>query len=204
MEVTKQILSRNPNVDVVYSTFQVIDEHGSLVEKDNLSPSIKEILDSHDIDPLEGEDVWIDMVTKTGYTNLTSSTSVRTNLALQYPFPNERVSEDYYSWIMYSAGGGYYHYTPLIPCSYRIPQNSASRTRARIDNYYNLKANVDELSVLTAIKVAKERNKDKFSLGYYNRILVDFYTNLSNTLMKEGQLDIAVNQLRKIEKIINS
>jgi hypothetical protein len=96
---------KNPNVDVIYSSFIPIDENGFARDPQELTPSITSILVSHRSFPPEGRDVWKTIGVRTGYTNLTSCTSVRTELAARCPFPIERVSEDAHTWMRYSAFG---------------------------------------------------------------------------------------------------
>jgi len=89
LEVVKKILLENPSIDVVYSTFEVIDENNKTIPVENISLPILEILESHLQAPLEGENIWVKMGTETGITNITSSTAVRIKFAYQCPFPNE-------------------------------------------------------------------------------------------------------------------
>ncbi|MBD0361132.1 MAG: glycosyltransferase family 2 protein, partial [Nitrososphaeraceae archaeon] len=132
LEVVKKTFLENPQVDVVYSTFTVIDENNRLTPIEKISSPILEILESHMQNPLEGNNIWIKMGTETGITNITSSTAVRIQFAYQCPFPNEKVSEDFHTWIRMSAFGANFKYTSLIPTKYRIPsfmKYQASRTR---------------------------------------------------------------------------
>jgi glycosyltransferase involved in cell wall biosynthesis len=115
LEVVKKIFLENPQVDLVYSTFEVIDENNRLTPVEKISSPILEILESHKQNPLEGNNIWIKMGTETGITNITSSTAARIQFAYRYPFPNERVSEDFHSWIRMSALGANFKYTSLIP-----------------------------------------------------------------------------------------
>src|ERR1051325_3466996 len=47
LEVVKKIFLENPQVDVVYSTFEVIDENNRLTPVEKISSPILEILESH-------------------------------------------------------------------------------------------------------------------------------------------------------------
>src|ERR671932_508798 len=85
----RKILLENPKVDVVYSTFEVIDENNRLIPIEKISSPILEILESHVQSPPEGNNIWIKMGTETGITNITSSTAVRIKFAYRCPFPNE-------------------------------------------------------------------------------------------------------------------
>jgi hypothetical protein len=121
LEVTKDLFLENPQIGVVYSTFEIIDEKNNLTPIERITTSILEILESH-THPLEGKDVWIKMGTETGYTNLTSSTAVRVKFVYQCP------------WLRMSTFDANFKYTPLIPSKYRIPSSlkyPASRIRFR-------------------------------------------------------------------------
>ena len=120
LEVVKSIFLENPEVDVIYSTFEVIDENNQETPRNRISSPILEILESHEDNPIEGRNVWVKMGTYTGYTNATSSTAVRAKFAYQCPFPNERASEDFHTWMRMSALGADFKYTSLIPTKYRI------------------------------------------------------------------------------------
>src|ERR671920_1834257 len=161
LEVVKKIFLENPQVDVVYSTFDVIDENNILTPVEKISSPILEILESHVQNPLEGNDIWIKMGTETGITNITSSTAVRIQFAYQCPFPNEKVSEDFHTWIRMSAFGANFKYTSLIPTKYRIPsfmKYQASRTRIGLGNFNQIKARVDIDGFSKATEIALARN----------------------------------------------
>lgn len=117
----------------MYSTFKVIDEYGIKAEKDQILPSILEIIQQHSDNPPQGKSVWRKIAIETGYVNWTSVTSVRTELAYMYPFTNERVSEDFYTWLIYSASEWEFEYTGEIIVKYRIPRNTGSRTCDKLD-----------------------------------------------------------------------
>ncbi|RCX17333.1 glycosyl transferase family 2 [Fontibacillus phaseoli] len=200
LQTVRTILQRNPGVDVVYTSFQVIDEHGGYVGKDKLTASIIEILDSHEDHPVQGPEAWIEMGTMTGYTNLTSATAVRTSLAYKYRFPDVRVSEDYYAWLLYSAGGGDYAYASGIHSKYRIPQQTGSATRARLKQYYAEKARVDEMGFLEALRIAGEKDECYSEPEIVNALLYKFYVRLSETLVKEREFHLANEQMLKAER----
>ena len=89
LEVTKDLFLENPQIGVVYSTFEIIDEKNNLTPIERITTSILEILESH-THPLEGKDVWIKMGTETGYTNLTSSTACPCKICISMSFPKRR------------------------------------------------------------------------------------------------------------------
>ena len=193
VEIARQTLLERPEVGVVYSTFAVIDEDGNPVPRAKLSQSIVEILESHDHNPPQGKEAWIKIATETGYTNLTSTTSVRTEIAHQHPFPPEKVSEDYYTWLVYSASGAEFVYTPLTPTQYRIPQHtegSASRSReGGRRGFYMTKCRVDSMGFKAAAQLALQRGvitKEQFA-----ELHIKFFIKEAETMGREKELDLA-------------
>lgn len=198
LETVRKEFIQNPQAAVVYSTFQVIDENSNPVDEKCLTPSILEILEGHKENPVCGSNAWIQIGIEKGYTNLTSSTAVRTDVAFKYPFPAERVSEDQHAWLRYSAGGGDYIYSPHIPSKYRIPQGTPTVSRARIMHYYEQKAAVDTDGFLEALRIAQENGKFK---GDKDSLLVKFYVKLAETLGRENQNKLAAEQIAKAASI---
>ena len=98
--------------------------------------SVREIIDGHQVDIVEGENAWIGLATKKKYTNLTSCTAVRTSLAAEEPFPSESVSEDSHTWVRYAAHPGKFVFIRDIKGGYRICSNVASRSRSNNANFY--------------------------------------------------------------------
>lgn len=197
----RHIFNSEPDVDVVYSTFKMIDETGDVVPNEELTGSIAEILEGHQKSPLQGMDIWVDIGTDRGYTNLTSSTAVRTALAAAFPFPTENVSEDSYTWMMYSAGGNKYRYAPGIPSCYRIPRNGGSYSRVRVPNYYATKAAVDELGFMDAIDAAGKKDPHFAKGEVREELMVKFYVKLAETLFRENETDLALHQIEKAKAI---
>lgn len=189
LKKVREIFANNPEASLVYSTFNIIDESGKSVEYKKLSPSICEILDGHKNNPPQGKNAWIDIATETGYINLTSSTSVKTDVAFKYPFPKERVSEDQHTWLRYSAGGDSYVYEGSIPSEYRIPQNTGSASRAREGDFYATKERVDTDGFKQAISIAIDNKK--IDRSQVNGLWARFYVKEAETLAKEGRFDIA-------------
>ena len=197
LEVVKKIFLENPQVDVVYSTFEVIDENNILTPAEKISTPILEILESHIQPPLEGNNIWIKMGTETGITNITSSTAVRIQFAYRCPFPNERASEDFHCWIRMSALGANFKYTPLIPTKYRIPnfmKYQASRTRIGLSNFNQIKARVDSDGFSKAIEIALARNMIKPE--EIPMIKAKFYKRLAKSMSREMEKELATNLLR--------
>ncbi|MDP4181145.1 MAG: glycosyltransferase family 2 protein [Bacillota bacterium] len=202
LETVRELFSNHKDAAVVYSTFQVIDENSKPVEEQHLTQSILEILEGHRENPVEGDDAWIKIGIEKGYTNLTSSTAVKTDVAYNYPFPKEKVSEDQHAWLRYSAGGGSYIYAPDIPSLYRIPQGKPTVSRARIRGYYSQKALVDTAGFLEAMRIAMERGKIKKEEE--DDLMIRFYIKLGETLGREQQIELAAEQVRKAMVISKS
>ena len=197
LKVAREIFVKDPDASVVYSTFKVIDENSNIVPDEKLSPSIIEITDGHKKNPPKGKNAWIDIGTEKGYTNLTSATVVKTELAYKYPFPPEKVSEDSNAWMRYSAGGGKFVYTGKIPTLYRIPQNTAgSSSRSREGGkhgFYVQKARVDTDGFTRAVEIAITNGKIKVEKR--DELLVKFYLKLGETLYRENEHDLAQEQV---------
>lgn len=194
VEMARKIFLEKPEVGVVYTTFEIIDEEGNTVPREKLSQSIVEILESHDSgNPPQGKDAWIKIATETGYTNLTSATAVRTEIAFNNLFPPEKVSEDYYTWLVYSASGAEYAYTPIAPTRYRIPQNtagSASRTReGGKHGFYTTKCRVDEAGFDKASKIALE--KGDITAERAKLLKVKFLLKEAETMGREQDWELA-------------
>lgn len=207
VEVTREIFKSQPAVGVVYSSFQIIDEAGNLVSKKNIAPSILEILETHNTNPPQGKDVWIEIATETGYVNLTSSTSVRIDVAFQYPFPNERASEDYYTWLVYSASGAEYAYSSLIPAKYRIPQDSdGSRSRSLFgeQHIFNIvKSVIDTRGFQAAVKLAQ--NRSELTEDQLKTIKIKFFIKKAKSMAIDGETEIAedfYNRARDVDEEI--
>ena len=202
LEVVKKIFLENPQVDVVYSTFDVIDENNILTPVEKISSPILEILESHAQDPLEGDNIWIKMGTETGITNITSSTAARIQFAYQCPFPNEKASEDFHSWIRMSAFGANFRYTSLIPTKYRIPsfmKYQASRTRIGPNNFNQIKARVDSDGFSKAIEIALARNTIKPE--EIPLLKAKFYKRLARSMRRELEDELANELLNKAAQL---
>jgi glycosyltransferase involved in cell wall biosynthesis len=198
LEVVKKIFLENSQVDVVYSTFNVIDENSRVMPVEKISSPILEILESHVQNPLEGNSIWIKMGTETGIINITSSTAVRIEFAYRCPFPNERASEDFHCWLRMSAFGANFKYTSLIPTKYRIPsfmKYQASRTRIGLRNFNQIKARVDSDGFSKAIEIALARNSIKPE--EMPMIKAKFYKRLAKSMRREMENELADELLKK-------
>ena len=202
LEVVKKIFLENSQVDVVYSTFNVIDENSRVMPVEKISSPILEILESHVQNPLEGNGIWIKMGTETGITNITSSTAVRIEFAYRCPFPNERASEDFHCWLRMSAFGANFKYTSLIPTKYRIPsfmKYQASRTRIGLRNFNQIKARVDSDGFSKAIEIALARNSIKPE--EIPMIKAKFYKRLAKSMRREMENELADELLKKAMQV---
>jgi glycosyltransferase involved in cell wall biosynthesis len=202
LEVVKKILLENPRIDVVYSTFEVIDENNRLTPTEKISSPILEILESHLQNPLEGDDIWIKMGTETGITNITSSTAVRIKFAYQCPFPNEQASEDFHSWMRMSAFGANFKYTSIIPTKYRMPsfkKHQASRARIGISNFNRIKARVDSDGFSKATEIALARNIIKPEA--IPMLKAKFYKRLAKSMKREMENELAEELLNKAAQL---
>lgn len=143
----RRVLAQNPDVDLVYSTFQVVDENGSEVPRNRIASGIRSIMEDIGRDPLEGYDCWVELAVGRDNLTIPSALNVRTELAAAVPFPESyRFHEDTHTWLRYSAAGARIAYAPNIPSKYRIPQRfteSASRERAGgVNSFRQLRAEV--------------------------------------------------------------
>jgi glycosyltransferase involved in cell wall biosynthesis len=190
-----EIFDTNPATSVVYSRFFPVDDDDKVIPAAALTPSLREILEALSEDPPEGDDVWIDIATRTGYVNLTSATAVRTELALACPFPEEFVSEDLHTWFRYSAAGGRFHYEPAIPTRYRVRVSGAgSASRDRVggaDAFYQLKVKNDLDGFVRALELAIP-------------LMQRFFTRIATSMAREGQSHLAewaIDQAASSERV---
>ena len=181
-------------VNVVYTSFDVVDENGTVRPQESLSMSIQEILDGHKQDVVEGENAWVQIATRKNYTNQTSSTAVRTALAVKEPFPKRSVSEDSHTWMRYGAHPGKFVFLPEIKNRYRICTNVASRSRGLNADFYEQKAATDTAGFEEAMKLAERFGGIKPEEE--NDVRRAFYVRLALALL-HGDADVlAEKQLR--------
>lgn len=190
VEATKEIF-KTQNVDVVYSPFIPIDEHGNEIEPEKFPYNIKHTLENNN-DPSVGKDVWKIIATKKMYINLTSTTSVRIDVARNVPFPDKRTSEDSYTWMLYSAYGAVFHYVREIPARYRMPQavkGSSLSTSIGQDNFYLefAEAHIEAFNECTKLSL----EKGTITHEEIKELTALVYTNLSNVLKASGMYKLA-------------
>jgi glycosyltransferase involved in cell wall biosynthesis len=186
------------HVDVVYTTLVPVDGDGREVPVSRVIPSIRQIMESHS-DPPQGRDAWVRIVTEFGYVNLTSATAVRTGLAVRFPFPEERISEDSHTWLRYSAGGGCFRFVPNTPVRYRVSvgdAGSSSREQAGGKRrFYEELVRVDGDGFEQAARLAKEAGR--LGVEQLKEIRVRYYLRLAETMRREGQAELMRRLLRQ-------
>ncbi len=191
LEVTRAVM-QSGEVDFVYSPFTVIDQNSNPPAPGEVTPSVAEILDALDREPVEGPDCWIPIATRTGYLTLTSTVSVSTELARSHPFPDCRGSEDTHAFLRMSGGGGVFSYQPAIPAKYRVRTHGGSADRARIGRraYYATKVRIDCDGFEKACRLALARGAVTGSqiAELRNR----FRTRLAETIRNEGFPELLV------------
>ena len=187
------------SVNVVYLSFDVIDENGNITPHNEITPSVKEIIDGHKTDVVEGENAWISIAEKKKYTNLTSCTAVRTSLALDEPFPALSVSEDCHTWFRYAAHPGKFVFLKDIKNGYRICSGVQSRSRSINNDFYEKMYETDLDGFEQALKIAKKygtmAGRDE------NDIRAAFHVRIALTLIHGGIEDYAKKSLMKASDI---
>jgi glycosyltransferase involved in cell wall biosynthesis len=160
LQLTRDCFERRLEVGFVYSTFEVMDEHEQAVGIDEITPSIREILNGHASNPVEGPDQWLRVALEKGYTTCTSTVSVRTLLASAQPFPCTYVSEDSHTWLRMLATGITIAFVNAPLARRRICSSAVrgSSTRQRFgDNFYWIKLQVDLDGFTRALEIARAR-----------------------------------------------
>lgn len=190
VEVTKEVF-QTQNVDVVYSPFIPVDEYGNEIEPEKFPHHIKYIIANNN-DPSVGRDVWKIIAAKKMYINLTSTTSVRIDVARNVPFPNKRSSEDSYTWMLYSAYGAVFHFIKEIPSKYRIPQTlkgTSLSTSIGKDNFYQDFAETHMEAYFECTKAALE--KGTITQDEMKKLTSLVYSNLFDVLREAGMYELA-------------
>jgi glycosyltransferase involved in cell wall biosynthesis len=203
LERVRRAFLEKDDISVVYSTFEIIDEYSGRFPHKKVPASILEILQWHVADPPQGENTWIDIGTRTGYVNLTSATAVTADVAFRFPFPRERVSEDWHTWVRYSAGGGEFCFVPEILTYYRIPLNSeGSSSRSREGGkrkFYRIVVKNNTAGFKQAIELALKNRKIKSEEK--DELLVRFYVTLARSMALEQMFDLMGKLLEEAGKI---
>ena len=155
LELVRKAFDEDEAANVVYLSFDVIDENGRTTPHEDICLSVREIIDGHQRDIVEGENAWVKIATKKKYTNLTSCTAVRTWLAVKEPFPKRSVSEDGHTWFRYGAYPGKFVFLREIKNHYRICSGVESRSRSNNDDFYGQMSAVDQEGFEAAMKLAE-------------------------------------------------
>ena len=201
VETVKRIFDEEKDCVVVYSGFEVIDESNKKVPFKNLATPIQEVIEAVERYHPEGDRCWIKFGLYTGYTNITSSTAVRTKLAKLEPFPDEYVSEDMHTWLRYALYGSF-RYDSSIPTQYRIPSYANRQTSNQYVNDFNAtKVRVDEngfsktLDLAVEKKIITEENKVFLKLGFLLR--------LSQSMLEVERIDLAIPLIERVKCNLN-
>lgn len=190
---------RDENTNVVYTSFDVIDENNTIVPLEQITLSVREIIDGHKVDVVEGENAWISIAMKKKYTNLTSCTAARTSLAVEEPFPSLSVSEDSHTWFRYGAHPGKFAFLSEIKGGYRICTGVQSRSRSKNNDFYKKMFETDSAGFEEAVKIAKKYGtmggRDE------NDIRTAFHVRLALTLIHGDSEEYCKKSLEIASKI---
>ena len=180
LELVRKAFAEDETVNVVYLSFDIVDEKNNTTPYEDICLSVREIIDGHQRNVVEGENAWSQIAIRKGYTNLTSCTAVRTWLALKEPFPARSVSEDAHTWMRYGAYPGKFAFIRDIKNHYRICTDVASRSRSLNNDFYDQKSVVDRDGFEEALKLAKSFGRLE---GDGNDIRAAFYVRLALSLL---------------------
>ena len=195
LENARNFFSQGSNVNVVYSSFYIIDEDDKITPFEEVNGAIREIWVGHQDQVVEGEDAWIQIATKKNYTTLSSHISVRTDLAIKHPFPRGlTVSEDSYTWMQYAAEPGIFVFDPQTPCPYRICRWRKDSAGNRGTDFNRLKAVNDTKGFMDALKVASKYRD--FTPEEVDDLTVRFYVRLALTISNGGCEEEALRIMR--------
>lgn len=194
LESVRKAFCDNNNVNVVYCGFNVIDENDNKVEYDDICASVREILDGYNEDIVEGENAWIKISTEKNYTNLTSCTAVRTDLAMKEPFPSVSVSEDSHTWLRYGAYPGTFVFLDNIKNEYRICSGTQSNSRKENKDFYIQKAAVDSDGFEKAALIATKYKM--IDIASIENLRLKFYVRLALSMMNGGANSLSEDYLK--------
>ena len=198
LELVRKAFDEDDTVNVVYMSFDVIDENGDVVPYDRINRSVREIIDGHKVDIVEGENAWIQIATKKKYTNLTSCTAARTSLACQEPFPLGTASEDSHTWVRYGAHPGKFVFLRDIKGGYRICSNVESRSRSNNTDFYGQMFKMDSAGFEEAVKIAEkygtmgDRDENDIRTAFHVRLALSLLHGGSEEYCKKS-LSSAIN-----------
>ena len=192
LELVRKAFQEDDTANVVYMSFDVIDENDRIVPQEDICFSVREIIQGHQKDVLEGENAWIGIATKKNYTNLTSCTAVRTWLAAKEPFPKAPVSEDSHAWLRYGAYPGRFVFLREIKNHYRICSDVQSRSRSNNLDFYEQKSTVEQDGFEKALALA--RGFGRVRPGEEDGIRTAFYVRLALSMLY-GESDNSAKKL---------
>jgi glycosyl transferase family 2 len=204
VRTVREALAGDPDAGVVYSGFQVVDQHGAPVPPDRLVGGIRTLATEIADRPLAGYDCWITLAEERDNLTIPSALSVRTALAAAVPFPDAyRFHEDTHTWLRYSASGTKIVYSPHIPSRYRVPQpgkGSESRDRAGGTEAFNrLRAQTIGEGLAEAVAAGVRRGVVSAREGL--TIRTRYLLSVAAMLRQEGSTGIAgelVEQARRL------
>jgi len=190
---------RADDTNVVYLSFEVIDENDRVVPEEEICLSVREIISGHRKDILQGENAWLGISAKKNYTNLTSCTAVRTSLACEEPFPTAPVSEDANTWLRYGAHPGKFVFISQIKNRYRICSSVESRARGQNADFYQKKAAVDSDGFEKAMAIARKFGRIRQEEEAPARVA--FYVREALSMLYGNAADCAEELLRSAATI---
>ena len=202
LELVRKAFEEDDKANVVYTSFNVIDENDNIVPLEKVSLPVREIIYGHRQDVVEGENAWINIATKKKYTNLTSCTAARTSLAIEEPFPALSVSEDCHTWFRYAAHPGKFVFIREIKGGYRICSGVQSRSRSLNSDFYERMFAADSDGFEKAVKLAEKygttggMNVNDIRAGFYVRVALNLLYAESYKYCKEA-LEKALNISRE-------
>ncbi|MBR3024195.1 MAG: glycosyltransferase family 2 protein [Oscillospiraceae bacterium] len=196
VEETKNIIQYS-HPDVIYSHFIPIDSNDLEINISKLSYSIQHIMLAL-LSPPSGKNIWREMLLGKAYVNLTSSTTVKIDLAMKFPFSEDIHCEDVCTWLQYGMYGASYYYTPNIPSLYRIPDVKAgSISRGYIGND---RFNHDFVrSVIRGLNTGIPfLLKEGIAPEYIKLLMIKYMDLVECTLKQDG----FINEIDKIEELM--
>lgn len=204
VRTVRAVLDGDPDADIVYSGFQVVDEGGEPVPHEQLVGGIRTLAEEIAQRPLAGYDCWITLAVERDNLTIPSALSARTAMAAAVPFPAaHRFHEDTHTWLRYSASGAKVVHRPDIPSRYRVPQpgkGSESRDRAGgTDAFNRLRARIVGEGLAEAVALAVRRGVVTPREGL--TIRTRFLLSVASMLRQEGSTGIArdlVDQARRL------
>jgi cellulose synthase/poly-beta-1,6-N-acetylglucosamine synthase-like glycosyltransferase len=188
VRVVRAAFAANPLVDLVYSTFEAIDEDRRVIPEDKMSTPLLALLNFQRSRPIVGQDAWIRMGLES-VASLPSSTALRTSAALACPSPLETPAEDYYQALHVSAAGGSFLFTPDAPSQYRVTSSvtgsSHHRKRIGVEQFNRNLAKVRTAGFKNALRVAA--NRGHWCSNQAHIMMTMFYLRLADNLLKVDQ-----------------